>query len=42
MALDFLVFCKSTTESAVVAGCWGKDGDITYLQWMFHAWGWTL
>lgn len=42
MALDFLVFCKSTTESTVVAGCWGKDGDITYLQWMFHAWGWTL
>jgi glutamate/aspartate transport system permease protein len=42
MALDFAVFCKSTTESTAVAGCWGRDGDITYLQWMFHAWGWTL
>ena len=36
------VFCKSTTESALVPRCWGHDGDITYLQWMFHAWGWTL
>ncbi len=41
-AWDWQVFCKSTTESTVLAGCMGKDGDITYLQWMFHAWGWTV
>jgi glutamate/aspartate transport system permease protein len=23
-------------------GCWASGGDITYLEWMMHAWGWTL
>jgi glutamate/aspartate transport system permease protein len=39
---DWQVFCKSTTESEQVAGCFGKDGDITYLDWILSAWGWTL
>ncbi|GAC1540032.1 MAG: amino acid ABC transporter permease [Ramlibacter sp.] len=42
MAMDWQVFCKNTTEGTLEASCWGKGGDITYLQWMFHAWGWTL
>jgi glutamate/aspartate transport system permease protein len=39
---DWQVFCKSTTENEVVAGCFGRDGDITYLDWLLSAWGWTL
>ncbi|MCY7319640.1 MAG: amino acid ABC transporter permease [Ramlibacter sp.] len=42
MAWDWQVFCKTTTDGTVMASCLGKDGDITYLDWMFHAWGWTL
>jgi glutamate/aspartate transport system permease protein len=40
--MDWQVFCKNTTEGTAETWCWGKGGDITYLQWMFHAWGWTL
>ena len=39
---DWQVFCKSTLEGEVVAGCFGRDGDITYLDWLLSAWGWTL
>ncbi len=39
---DWQVFCKSTIEGEVVAGCLGRDGDITYLDWLISAWGWTL
>ncbi|PXW91534.1 amino acid ABC transporter membrane protein 1 (PAAT family), partial [Sphaerotilus hippei] len=39
---DWQVFCTSTTDSSVVSGCLGRDGDITYLDWMLSAWGWTL
>ena len=39
--LDWTVFCKSTTEGEVVVGCFGKDGDITYLDWILAAWGQT-
>ncbi|HSH89316.1 MAG TPA: amino acid ABC transporter permease [Ramlibacter sp.] len=42
MALDWQVFCKNTTEGTIEPSCWAKGGDITYLEWMFHAWGWTL
>ena len=42
MAMDWQVFCKTTDDATVMASCFGKGGDITYLQWMFHAWGWTL
>ena len=42
MAWDWQVFCRNTTEGTLEPSCWGKGGDITYLQWMFHAWGWTL
>ncbi len=39
---DWQVFCKDTVTGDVAASCLGKGGDITYLQWMFSAWGWTL
>lgn len=42
MAMDWQVFCKSTMDSSVVPGCFGKHGDVTYLDWMLTAWGWTL
>jgi glutamate/aspartate transport system permease protein len=39
---DWQVFCKETTTGDVVASCFGRAGDITYLDWMISAWGWTL
>ena len=39
---DWQVFCKETTTGDVVATCFGRAGDITYLDWMLSAWGWTL
>jgi len=42
MSWDWQVFCEDTMERQVVAGCFGKGGDITYLDWMLSAWGWTV
>lgn len=39
---DWQVFCKDTIDGEVVAGCFGGKGDITYLDWLLSAWGWTL
>jgi glutamate/aspartate transport system permease protein len=40
---DWQVFCRNTLDnSEVVAGCLGRGGDITYLNWLASAWGWTL
>jgi glutamate/aspartate transport system permease protein len=39
---DWQVFCKDTIEGEVQPGCFGKGGDITYLDWLLSAWGWTL
>jgi glutamate/aspartate transport system permease protein len=39
---DWQVFCKETTTGDTIAGCFGKGGDITYLDWLLSAWGWTL
>ena len=39
---DWQVFCKETTSGEVLPSCFGKGGDITYLNWIFSAWGWTL
>ena len=35
------VFCKSTLEDTVYPQCLGSGGDITYLDWLLSAWGWT-
>lgn len=42
MAWDWQVFCEDTLSREAVAGCFGKGGDITYLDWMLSAWGWTV
>jgi glutamate/aspartate transport system permease protein len=39
---DWQVFCKETVTGEQIAGCFGKGGDITYLDWIISAWGWTL
>ena len=36
------MFCEDTLDRTVREGCFGKDGDITYLDWMLSAWGWTV
>jgi len=42
MSWDWQVFCEDTMERVAVQGCFGKDGSITYLDWMLSAWGWTV
>lgn len=42
MALDMSVFCQDTLTNEVVASCFAKGVDQTYLQWMLNAWGWTV
>lgn len=42
MSWDWEVFCRSTSDGTVVPACWASGGDVTYFQWMIHAWGWTL
>lgn len=39
---DWQVFCKDTIDGEVRPRCFGTGGDITYLDWMLSAWGWTL
>jgi glutamate/aspartate transport system permease protein len=39
---DWQVFCRETTSGEVVERCFGSGGDVTYLDWMLSAWGWTL
>ena len=36
------VMCKSTTDETVYSTCFAAKGDLTYLQWLLHSWGWTL
>lgn len=42
MAWDWQIFCKETATGEQIAGCFGKGGDQTYLDWLLSAWGWTL
>ena len=42
MAMDWSVFCKDTLTGEVMPGCFGSGQDITYLNWLFTAWGWTV
>jgi glutamate/aspartate transport system permease protein len=39
---DWQVFCKDTIDGEIVPRCFGSAGDITYLDWLLSAWGWTL
>jgi len=42
MTWDWQVFCKSTIEDDYSPVCFGTGGEITYLDWLLSAWGWTL
>lgn len=42
MNWDWQVFCEDNITGEVVSGCFGKGGDVTYLDWMMSAWGWTV
>lgn len=43
MSWDWQFYCNDTATQEAVAGCFGPGGkEQTYLQWMLHAWGWTL
>lgn len=42
MSWDWQVFCKDTIDGEIVPRCFGGAGDITYLDWLLSAWGWTL
>jgi len=42
MSWDWQVFCQDNISQEVVKGCFGKGGDVTYLDWMLSAWGWTV
>lgn len=39
---DWQVFCRDTLDGEVRPRCFGSGGDVTYLDWMLSAWGWTL
>ena len=42
MAMEWQVFCKDTVTGDLVSGCLGSGRDITYLNWILTAWGWTV
>jgi glutamate/aspartate transport system permease protein len=39
---EWQVFCKNTIDGEVMPRCFGSGGEISYLDWLFSAWGWTL
>ena len=41
MNWEWQVFCQDTISMEVGTSCFGKGGDVTYLDWMLSAWGWT-
>lgn len=42
MNWDWQVFCKNTIDGEIMPRCFGNGGEITYLDWLISAWGWTL
>ena len=40
---DWQIFCTVRDDSAVVfPTCFGQGGEVSYLDWLISAWGWTL
>jgi len=39
MNWEWQVFCQDTITQEVGQSCFGKNGDVTYLDWMLSAWG---
>ena len=42
MSWDWQVFCEDTLTREAGTSCFGQGGDITYLDWLLSAWGWTV
>ncbi|MEN9905495.1 MAG: hypothetical protein RLZZ555_2060 [Pseudomonadota bacterium] len=42
MSWDWQVFCEDTITRESTQSCFGQGGDITYLDWLLSAWGWTV
>ena len=42
MSWDWQVFCEDTITREAAQSCFGQGGDITYLDWLLSAWGWTV
>ena len=42
MSWDWQVFCEDTITREATQSCFGQGGDITYLDWLLSAWGWTV
>lgn len=42
MNWDWQVFCRNTIDGEIAPRCFGSGGEITYLDWLISAWGWTL
>ncbi|MEW6695532.1 putative glutamine ABC transporter permease protein GlnM [Tepidimonas thermarum] len=42
MQWDWQVFCEDTITREIQPRCFGQGGDMTYLEWMLSAWGWTV
>ncbi|MEO0003235.1 MAG: hypothetical protein RLZZ22_927, partial [Pseudomonadota bacterium] len=42
MSWDWQVFCEDTLTREAGSSCFGQRGDITYLDWLLSAWGWTV
>jgi glutamate/aspartate transport system permease protein len=40
--LDWAVFCRNTLDQSMMPACLRNPGEVTYLDWMLTAWGWTL
>jgi glutamate/aspartate transport system permease protein len=36
------LLCTSIDEPTVYPSCFAGKGELTYLEWMIHGWGWTL
>lgn len=39
---DWQVFCRNTIDGEVSSRCFGSGGEVTYLDWLISAWGWTV
>ncbi|KKW69290.1 glutamate ABC transporter permease [Lampropedia cohaerens] len=42
MNWDWQVFCRDNITGEVAPRCFGEGGNVTYLDWMLSAWGWTI
>lgn len=42
LSWEWQVFCKEITSGDMLPGCLGQGRDISYLDWLLSAWGWTL